>query len=188
MHAARSITATVRPRWISTWSAGTIWSSARSAVREHEAGRDVTSLRHRQVLRKARQPRRVSRVGVAGDLGVCATTASARIDLLAGSATTTPKTGVVPLDIILYRLFKDHGLTMHNRIVWHFKYGLHSSKRFSGRYETIMWCTKGKDYTFNLDPVRVPAKWMLAPDHHATTRVIGVYTRPYRFGPNANAF
>lgn len=66
---------------------------------------------------------------------------------------------VVPLDIVLYPLFKDHGLALRNRIVWHFEHGLHASKRFSGRYETILWFTKGNDYTFNLDPVRVPAKY-----------------------------
>lgn len=66
---------------------------------------------------------------------------------------------VVPLDIVLYHLFKDHGLYLRNRIVWHFEHGLHCSKRFSGRYETIMWFTKGQDYTFNLDPVRVPSKY-----------------------------
>lgn len=71
----------------------------------------------------------------------------------------TPDGEVVPLDIVLYHLFKDHGLALRNRIVWHFEHGLHCSKRFSGRYETIMWFTKGADYTFNLDPVRVPSKY-----------------------------
>ena len=66
---------------------------------------------------------------------------------------------VVPLDAVLYPLFKQHGLFMRNRIVWHFGHGLHCTKRFSGRYETIMWFSKGKDYTFNLDPVRVPSKY-----------------------------
>lgn len=66
---------------------------------------------------------------------------------------------VVPLDIVLYPTFKNHGLSLRNRIVWHFEHGLHCSKRFSGRYETILWFTKGTDYTFNLDPVRVPAKY-----------------------------
>lgn len=32
-------------------------------------------------------------------------------------------------------------------------------KRFSGRYETILWFTKSNDYTFNLDDVRVPSKY-----------------------------
>lgn len=66
---------------------------------------------------------------------------------------------VVPLDIVLYHLFKDHGLILRNRIIWHFEHGLHASRRFSGRYETILWFTKSGDYTFNLDPVRVPAKY-----------------------------
>jgi adenine-specific DNA-methyltransferase len=66
---------------------------------------------------------------------------------------------VVPLDMLLYPLFKRHGLLLRNRIVWHFEHGLHCSKRFSGRYETILWFTKADDYTFNLDPVRVPSKY-----------------------------
>lgn len=66
---------------------------------------------------------------------------------------------IVPLDAILYPLFRDLGLRMRNRIVWHFEHGLHCSKRFSGRYETIMWFTKSEAYTFNLDPVRVPQKY-----------------------------
>jgi len=67
--------------------------------------------------------------------------------------------GVFPLDIILYPLFKNHGLQLRNRIVWTFGHGLHCQKRFSGRHETILWFTKTKDYTFNLDPVRIPSKY-----------------------------
>ena len=66
---------------------------------------------------------------------------------------------VFPLDIILYDLFKNHGLKLRNRIIWSFGHGLHCQKRFSGRHETILWFTKGDDYTFNLDPVRVPSKY-----------------------------
>jgi adenine-specific DNA-methyltransferase len=66
---------------------------------------------------------------------------------------------VFPLDIILYRIFKDHGLQLRNRIIWHFEHGLHCSKRLSGRHETILWFTKSKDYTFNLDSIRVPSKY-----------------------------
>ena len=66
---------------------------------------------------------------------------------------------VVPLDAILYPVFKRHGLRLRNRIVWHFGHGLHCSKRLSGRYETINWFTKGDGYTFHLDPIRVPAKY-----------------------------
>lgn len=66
---------------------------------------------------------------------------------------------VFPLDIILYHVFKDHGLKLRNRIIWHFEHGLHCSKRLSGRHETILWLTKQDDYTFNLDPIRVPSKY-----------------------------
>ena len=66
---------------------------------------------------------------------------------------------IIPLDTILYPVFRSLKLRMRNRIVWHFEHGLHCSKRFSGRYETIIWFTKSDDYTFNLDPVRVPQKY-----------------------------
>lgn len=66
---------------------------------------------------------------------------------------------VFPLDIFYYQMFKKHGLKLRNRIIWHFEHGLHASKRFSGRYETILWFTKGDEYTFNLDPVRIPSKY-----------------------------
>ena len=66
---------------------------------------------------------------------------------------------VFPLDIYFYEIFKRFGLKLRNRIIWRFNHGLHCTKRFSGRYETILWFTKGDDYVFNLDPVRVPAKY-----------------------------
>ena len=66
---------------------------------------------------------------------------------------------IVPLDAVLYPIFKEHGLKLRNRIVWHFGHGLHCKKRLSGRYETINWFTKGDDYTFHLDPIRVPSKY-----------------------------
>ncbi len=59
---------------------------------------------------------------------------------------------IIPLDTVLYPIFSDLGLKMRNRIIWHFEHGLHCTKRFSGRYETIIWFTKSKDYIFNLDP------------------------------------
>lgn len=66
---------------------------------------------------------------------------------------------IFPLDILLYPLFRNHGLQLRNRIVWTFGHGLHCQKRFSGRHEAILWFTKTDDYTFNLDPVRVPSKY-----------------------------
>ncbi len=66
---------------------------------------------------------------------------------------------VFPLDILYYPIFKSQGLKLRNRIVWRFGHGLHASRRFSGRYETILWFTKSDRYIFNLDAVRVPAKY-----------------------------
>ena len=66
---------------------------------------------------------------------------------------------VFPLDMFYYSIFKDLGLKLRNRIVWHFGHGLHAKNRFSGRYETLLWFTKTDDYIFNLDDVRVPSKY-----------------------------
>jgi adenine-specific DNA-methyltransferase len=66
---------------------------------------------------------------------------------------------IIPLDTVLYPIFAGLGLKMRNRIIWHFEHGLHCSRRFSGRYETIIWFTKTDDYFFNLDAVRVPQKY-----------------------------
>lgn len=67
---------------------------------------------------------------------------------------------IIPLDSILFPVFQSHNLVMRNRVIWHFEHGLHCSRRFSGRYETVMWFTRNiKDYVFNLDPVRVPQKY-----------------------------
>ena len=74
---------------------------------------------------------------------------------------------VVPLDIIIYNIIEefnknltdDRKLILRNRIVWTFGHGLHTENRFSGRHETVLWFTKGKNDTFNLDCVRIPQKY-----------------------------
>jgi len=66
---------------------------------------------------------------------------------------------IVPLDVLLYPVFAGHGLQLRNRVVWHFEHGLHCTKRFSGRYEVILWFTKTDAYHFDLDAVRVPQKY-----------------------------
>ena len=66
---------------------------------------------------------------------------------------------IYPLDIYFYPYFKNLGLHLRNRIIWHFGHGLHCTKRFSGRYETVLWFTKSNEYTFNLDDVRIPSKY-----------------------------
>ncbi len=66
---------------------------------------------------------------------------------------------ILPLDMVLYHVFRGRGLKLRNRIVWHFKHGLHGTRRLSGRYETILWWTKTDGYVFNLDPIRVPSMY-----------------------------
>lgn len=66
---------------------------------------------------------------------------------------------VYPLDCLLFGYFLEAGLIPRNRIVWHFEHGLHCKNRLSGRHETVLWFTKGEDYTFNLDAIRVPQKY-----------------------------
>ena len=74
---------------------------------------------------------------------------------------------IVPLDCLIYNIVqeintllpKDEQLLLHNRIVWTFGHGLNAEKRLSGRYETIMWFTKGPKYLLDLDSIRVPQKY-----------------------------
>ncbi|OQX28797.1 MAG: site-specific DNA-methyltransferase [Spirochaeta sp. LUC14_002_19_P3] len=66
---------------------------------------------------------------------------------------------IIPLDVFLYPIFQKHNLKLRNRIIWTFGHGLHAKKRFSGRYETVLWFTKSDNYTFNLDNVRIPQKY-----------------------------
>ena len=67
---------------------------------------------------------------------------------------------ILPLDIPFFHILKEKlNLKLRNRIVWQFGHGLHASRRFSGRYEVVLWFTKGDSYVFNLDSVRVPQKY-----------------------------
>ncbi len=66
---------------------------------------------------------------------------------------------IVPLDLELSPIFKKLGLKLRNRVVWHFGHGLHCKRRFSGRYEVVLWYSRSDNYKFNLDAVRVPSKY-----------------------------
>ena len=68
------------------------------------------------------------------------------------------KSELFPLDIYIHQICKKIGFKLRNRIVWHFEHGLHSYKKFSGRYETIM-VYKTDDYYFDFDDIRVPQKY-----------------------------
>jgi adenine-specific DNA-methyltransferase len=70
---------------------------------------------------------------------------------------------IYPLDIFFHPMFalfeESQKIRLRNRIVWHFEHGAHAQKRFSGRYETLLWYTKGDSYFFDLDSVRVAQKY-----------------------------
>ncbi len=66
---------------------------------------------------------------------------------------------LIPLDIRFFPVLEDLGLTPRNRIAWARQHGLHATRKFSARYESILWFTKGDDYVFNLDAIRVPQKY-----------------------------
>lgn len=70
------------------------------------------------------------------------------------------KNEVLPLDYLVYDIMRGiPGVKLRNRIVWTFGHGLHCQNRFSGRHETVLWFTKGDDYQFDLDAVRVRQKY-----------------------------
>ena len=66
---------------------------------------------------------------------------------------------LIPLDIRFFPILESLGLQPRNRIVWIRQHGLHAKRKFSCRNETILWFTKGNNYTFNLNPIRVPQKY-----------------------------
>ncbi len=70
------------------------------------------------------------------------------------------KNRVMPLDYTVAQVMDVHsGFVLRNRIIWAYSHGAHSQRRFSGRHETILWYTKGDEYYFDLDAVRVPQKY-----------------------------
>ena len=66
---------------------------------------------------------------------------------------------LVPLDIRFFPILEGMGLIPRNRILWARQHGLHASRKFSCRHETILWFTKSDDHIFNLDAIRVPQKY-----------------------------
>ena len=66
---------------------------------------------------------------------------------------------LIPLDIRVFPILEDCGLIPRNRIAWARQHGLHASKKFSCRYETILWFTKSDEWIFDLDAIRVPQKY-----------------------------
>lgn len=67
---------------------------------------------------------------------------------------------IIPLDYLVHDVFRHFPeMVLRNRIIWTFGHGAHLSRRFSGRHEVILWYTKGNNYYFDLDAVRVPQKY-----------------------------
>ena len=66
---------------------------------------------------------------------------------------------IVPLDIRLFPMLEDLGLIPKNRIIWVRQHGLHATRKFSGRHETLLWFSKSEICKFSLDEIRVPQKY-----------------------------
>lgn len=66
---------------------------------------------------------------------------------------------LVPLDIRFFPILESFGMIPRNRIIWARQHGLHATRKFSCRHETIIWFTKSDEYLFNLDAIRVPQKY-----------------------------
>lgn len=66
---------------------------------------------------------------------------------------------LVPLDVKFFPIFEDMGMLPRNRIIWVRQHGLHATKKFSARHESILWFTKSEEFYFDLDAIRVPQKW-----------------------------
>lgn len=66
---------------------------------------------------------------------------------------------LIPLDIRFFPILEGLGLQPRNRIMWVRQHGLHATRKFSCRHETLLWFTKSGEYVFNLDPIRVPQKY-----------------------------
>jgi site-specific DNA-methyltransferase (adenine-specific) len=59
----------------------------------------------------------------------------------------------------LFLLMEESGLEFNSWITWHYTQGMGRKKGFSPRHEDILYFTKSKEFTFNLDEVRVPQKY-----------------------------
>lgn len=66
---------------------------------------------------------------------------------------------LIPLDVRFFPILEDLGLRPRNRIIWVRQHGLHASRKFSARHETILWFTRGDNFVFDLDAIRVPQKY-----------------------------
>jgi adenine-specific DNA-methyltransferase len=66
---------------------------------------------------------------------------------------------LIPLDVRFFPILEGMGMIPKNRIIWARQHGLHATRKFSCRHETILWFTKSADHYFDLDAIRVPQKY-----------------------------
>jgi len=60
----------------------------------------------------------------------------------------------------LFTMLEDEfDLCLNSWITWHYTQGMGRKRGFSPRHEDILFFTKGQDFTFNLDDVRIPQKY-----------------------------
>lgn len=60
----------------------------------------------------------------------------------------------------LFRIMEDEfSLYFNGWITWHYTQGMGRKMGFSPRHEDILYFTKSREYTFNLDDIRIPQKY-----------------------------
>jgi len=67
--------------------------------------------------------------------------------------------GVRFISSLYTMLENDFGLIFNGWITWHYTQGMGRTKGFSPRHEDILYFVKGRDYTFNLNDIRIPQKY-----------------------------
>ncbi|MBH3346071.1 site-specific DNA-methyltransferase [Pseudomonas parafulva] len=77
---------------------------------------------------------------------------------------------LVPLDIKFFPILEELGMFPRNRIIWVRQHGLHATKKFSGRHESILWFSKSDNFLFDLNAVRVPQKWQNKKSHRGDNK------------------
>ena len=125
------------------------------------------------------------------------------------SVGTTPKCITMQNERLIIRMIDEQGWILRNRIIWEKPNGMPSSvvDRFSNKYEPVYMLVKSKKYWFDLDTVRIPAKyqevwsrkgsgkdtpydqnnprsrWGLTKHEIATQRTSGSYSDPLHTNP-----
>ena len=95
----------------------------------------------------------------ARDNRMCPSSRPSGVDPVGRSATTSTTARLSPLTLFSIPCSVVKVSSCATALSGTFGHGLHSIRRLSGRYETISWWMKTDDYTWNLDPIRTPAKY-----------------------------